>query len=131
MNHLIWLTQQWVRICFKVQRSSSVLRGDNNEHPEGCWTPKTAANDTDLWGMLHRKGNKIKGSNPMQRIWIQNNVEELTKRLVGLDAQWNMKFRRLSSLDLLLMLYSFWLLHLWTRLQINDFILKTMLHLGI
>ena len=40
--------QQWVRICFEEQRSSSVLRRDNNEHPEGCSTPKAAANDIDL-----------------------------------------------------------------------------------
>lgn len=49
---------------------------DNNGHPEGRSTPKAAADDLYLWRMSHRKWNKIKGSNPMQRMWIQNNVQE-------------------------------------------------------
>lgn len=46
-----------------------------------------------------------------------------------LNEAWNSE--AYLHLDLLLMLYSFWLLNLWIQLYITDFILKTMLYLGI
>ena len=69
-------TQPWVRICLQAQRSFSMLHGYNNGHPEGRSTPKAAANDIYLWRMSHRKWNKIKESNLMHRMWIQNNAQE-------------------------------------------------------
>ena len=46
-----------------------------------------------------------------------------------LNEAWNSE--DYLHLDLLFMLYSFWLLNLWIQLYITAFILKTMLYLGI